>query len=349
MKQLIPLFLAIMTTGCGSGCNRNNNPTRDGNVSDTSSPGDTSSDTSYDAPANGDTSTPVDANLPSDLLRPEDLQYRGAFRVPEDSSDDDRRRWGFGGQAFAYRPDGDSGGGSDGYPGSLIGAGHDLHLWVSEISIPEPRITRNVQELPVARTLQPFAPIDGGLYDTLNEMPHLGLEYMPAGAGRSGAYLYQSRVQHFQEEGSPERIPSHARSSLDFASPNVQGTWWIGQESPYCTGAYLFSIPTAWAQEHVGGRALITGRFRDGGWSGMGPSIYAIAPWLEGNPPSSGARLDSTVLLHYSRTNIEGQRFSMNDYQHSDEWQGGAWIITDNRTAVIFAGTKGSGYNWYGW
>ncbi|MGB3713522.1 MAG: hypothetical protein WA996_03740 [Candidatus Promineifilaceae bacterium] len=38
----------------------------------------------------------------------------------------------------------------------------------------------------------------------------------------------------------------------------------------------------------------------------------------------------------------------MNDYHHSDEWSGAAWLEIGDRSAVIFAGTKGIGDFWYG-
>jgi hypothetical protein len=41
----------------------------------------------------------------------------------------------------------------------------------------------------------------------------------------------------------------------------------------------------------------------------------------------------------------------MDNYQHPDEWEGGAWLTTaSNKSSVIFIGTKGTGdYYWYGW
>jgi hypothetical protein len=41
---------------------------------------------------------------------------------------------------------------------------------------------------------------------------------------------------------------------------------------------------------------------------------------------------------------------TLNNYQHADEWEGGAFLTTsDGRSAVLFAGTKGTGSKfWYG-
>ena len=98
---------------------------------------------------------------------------------------------------------------------------------------------------------------------------------------------------------------------------------------------------------------LATGRFRDGGWSGMGPALFAYRPWNDdGTPPNYGTTLDAIPLLLYgdSATTPNIER-NLNGYQHADEWEGGAWITTsDGRAAVLFAGTKGVGGKfWYGW
>ena len=286
----------------------------------------------------------------SGLIQPEALLYLGAFRLPErDGNAEDRASWEYSGQALTYYPGGDPGGGGDGYPGSLFGTGHDVWNDVSEIGIPAPRTTRQVGGLPVAQTLQPFRDIRGGLFDPLNEIPRAGMEYLQAQAGQSSGKLHLAWGQHFHDDEST-RIPSHAWSELNLSQPNTTGAWWIGNESLYSTNGYLFSIPDGWANQHTGGRLLATGRFRDGGWSGMGPSLFAYGPWLDGNPPAAGAHLSSRTLLLYSDTRGENDSNSkLNGYHHSDEWEGGAWLTTDDgRAAVIFAGTKGSGYQWYG-
>ena len=134
----------------------------------------------------------------------------------------------------------------------------------------------------------------------------------------------------------------------------MQGSWFINPDTPYSVNGYIFEIPIAWADSHVGGRMLATGRFRDGGWSGMGPALFAYRPWLDENGTSApdGATLDAIPLLLYGNSAItENVERNMQGYQHTDEWEGGAWITTDDgRAAVLFAGTKGVGEKfWYGW
>ena len=79
-------------------------------------------------------------------IQPNNLEYQGAFRLPEGSNGTD---WSYSGNALTYYPKGDPKGAKDGYPGSLFGTGNDTHLFVSEISIPIPKISKdkNVNEL----------------------------------------------------------------------------------------------------------------------------------------------------------------------------------------------------------
>jgi hypothetical protein len=92
---------------------------------------------------------------------------------------------------------------------------------------------------------------------------------------------------------------------------------------------------------------LVTGRFRDGGQGGKGPSLFAYGPWNDGNPPAPGATLSATSLLLYGDA-YEEDSPAMNNYHDSDEWNGGAWLTAGDKSAVILVGTKGQGECWYG-
>jgi len=288
---------------------------------------------------------------PADLVTAADIEYLGAFRLPDSP---DSQGWEYGGGALAYRPNGDPKGAADGYPGSLFGAGFEPTSYVSEITIPVPVISRakDPAELNTASTLQGFADVSGGYFDTLRELPRTGLCFLSTPA--TGEKLFLCWGQHFQEEPGTTSIPSHAWFDPDLSNPNTSGAWWIGNQSPYSVNGYIFEIPREWADEYAGGRYLATGRFRDGGWSGMGPSLFAYGPWIDGTPPKNGTRLNEVTLISYSHTRAD--RVDTNDhhvsgYQHPDEWEGGAWLTTeDGRSAVVFIGTKGTGQRyWYGW
>jgi len=290
-------------------------------------------------------------------LQPADLEYLGAFRLPELTTDVPAV-WDWSGQAMTYLPTGDPDGADDGFPGSLFATGLDTENWVSEISIPTPSLTRRVQDLPVATTLQPFADIRQGLFSGFVELPRVGLQYLPAQQGQAEDKLHLAWGQHFQDEAGVSLAPTHGWCDLDLNRPDIQGPWWVGTADEnaldgftYAVNGYLMAIPLSWAEANTNGRSLATGRFRDGGWSGMGPSLIAIAPWLDGEPPGSppspNAELSATILLRYS-TIQSGQPYRLRNYSAADAWEGGAWIEVDGRSAVVFAGTKAEGYTWYG-
>lgn len=287
-----------------------------------------------------------DKTSASHLIWPDDLEYKGAFRLP-DGDGSDERSWDWGGSAMAYFPEGDPDGPADGYPGSIFGTGHEQYQYISEFSIPVPVIssTKDLSELNTAGTLQDFQDIRNDLFGDL-EIPRVGLEYLPPQGEQTIGKLYYCWGQHMQELDAG---PSHGWFELDLSNPQRAGPWSIKNQIKYTTTDYIFSIPEEWADANTPGMHLATGRFRDGGQGAQGPSIIAYGPWNEGNPPAPGTALSNIPLLLYSSVyeDESGVR-AMNDYHHSDEWSGGAWLTADDKTAVIFVGIKGQGNCWYG-
>jgi hypothetical protein len=85
----------------------------------------------------------------------------------------------------------------------------------------------------------------------------------------------------------------------------------------------------------------------------MGPSLFAYQPWLDesGTAAPDQTHLPATTLLWYATSGeTENIARALIGYQHPDEWEGAAWLETDDgRAAVLFAGTKGTGAKyWYG-
>lgn len=284
--------------------------------------------------------------------QPADFQYLGAFRLP--GGDTPPLTFAYGGNAMTHSPDGDPGN-TDAYPGSLFVMGHDRIAYgglpdgnqVAEISIPEPRVAANTQDLPVASFLQDFQDVTAGWFTQMEEIPKVGLAYLNHPA--TGPKIHLTWGQHLQ----PPDQPSQAWFSPDLTHPQFTGAWFIGNQNLYSVNGYLFTLPTAWADTHVQGRYLATGRMRDGGQGGMGPTLFAYRPWqADGSPPPSGTRLEETPLLLYENVYHTNEiTRAMNGYQHPDEWEGGAWINTPSgKSAVLFAGTKATGDKyWYGY
>ena len=277
-------------------------------------------------------------------LQPENLVYKGAFRLPGPSGESN---WAWSGDGLAYYPDGDPKGPGDGYPGSLFGIGHDHQHHVSEISIPAPVVSKakNPADLPTAKTLQPFADVRAGHF-TEYEIPRADLAVLPPMGKQTTPKLYFCFGQHMHEG---VKGPTHCWCDLALAKPNTAGPWRTGAYSEYVAADYLFGIPKAWADAHTGGMCLASGRFRDGGQGSMGPTVIVSAPWQHGNPPPADTALKATPLLLYSSVyEEEDQRHILRDYHHSDEWAGAAWLTAGTKAAVIFVGTKGVGKCWYG-
>jgi len=275
-------------------------------------------------------------------IQPGDLVYQGAFRLPDGENE---RSWEWGGMALAHHAAGNPDGAADGFPGSLFGTGNEQHGWVSEISIPVPVISKGkrLEELHTARTLQSFGDVRSKIFKDV-ELPRMGLACLPRQGQQTAGKLYFCWSQHMQEG---DVSPTHAWCDLDLNKPSPAGPWAIGHEWNYVTAHYMMDIPAGWAEANTPGMLLGTGRFREGGQGSLGPALFAIGPWNEGNPPPAHARLKAVCLLKYSQITDEN-RHMMKDYHHADDWTGAAWLTRGEKSAVVFVGTKGLGKCWYG-
>ena len=243
---------------------------------------------------------PIDDN--TERLMPEDLIYKGAFLFPEGENDE----WAYSGHALAYYPNGDSGGSADGYPGSLYAAGHAHIDYVGEISIPAPAYGDNLTDLPRARVLQAPADITGGWKDNCTYTPECeyrevdGLEYLP------GIEKIAWNLRDWYNVTEDNDQDSLGWSDLDMT--NAQGVWHIGQRNGIDdvfhngkTCNYLFKAPQSFADSYLDGKWLIAGNHREAGALGgsQGPTMFALAPWEDGNPPASSQNLDALALVYY--------------------------------------------------
>lgn len=288
-------------------------------------------------------------------LIPADLEYLGAFRLP--GPGDGPTTWAYGGQALTYYPDGDPGGDADGFPGSLFGSGHVSHDRVSEISIPVPAIPASFDAagfsaLPVAQTLQAFADLTGGIRQQVGVDQFGGLAYLPARPGQSSGKLYWTIYEYYNVAAVD--YPSHGWSELNLAAPMPAGAWHLGPQGDPAfhsmrTARYVFDVPQDWADIHLDGLSLISGRHREAGCCGssQGPPMYAFAPWRDGQPPGSPpshlARLSSLQLVHYP---AGGGHFPA--YRACDDWSGGAFLTRGADAAVLVVGRKSLGEARYG-
>jgi hypothetical protein len=268
---------------------------------------------------------------PENTINPDNIKYMGSFKLPQSSNG-----YPFGyGAPIAYNPNGNSSAREIDYPGSLYFLEGNVNHVVSEISIPTPIISENKDEsiLNTAEIIRPFLKIDTGIDDT---EPIVGLEYI---SSQSKLFFGGGRISY----GDAER-PNIGW--IDDTFENIAGLWHVGNMTPYQYGAWtIFEIPQSWADKHTDGRSLIVGRGREGWGTGMGPSLYAIAPWQDGNPPANNSQLNYTTLLEYGNT--MSQAIDLYNSVDTDFYHEGAWLEDNSKSAVILLGTRSFGTIWY--
>jgi hypothetical protein len=296
------------------------------------------------------------SSIPSGpVIRPEQFEYMGAFRLPEGG--DRPLTFAYGGGAMTYRPDGDPGGAQDGFPGSLFITGHDRLPYgelpngnqVAEVNIPVSIRADSIAELNRSEFVQAWEDVARGYFEGLDELPRVGMLYLDHPA--TGPKVYLTWGQHLQPD---DPFATHAWFDPTLDDPQLTGPWFLDASVPYSANGYMLEIPAAWAEAYTGGSPVGTGRFRDGGWSGMGPALYANRPWTDdsGTPAEEGATLPVVTLLLYESSEVtETFEHALAGYQHPDEWEGAAWLtIASGESAVLFAGNKGTGTQyWYGY
>lgn len=300
----------------------------------------------------GDSAPP--APISGDVIDPANLEYLGAFRLPEG-----RNRpytFEYGGNAMTFNPNGDPNGSADGFPGSLFITGHDRMPYselpdgsqVAEVDIPVPVNARDIASLSRAGFLQDFQDVTAGHFTEMEEIVRTGLLYLDT--PETGPLIHIAWGQHIEPDPT---AATHGWFNPDLSNPEFQGTWFIADQSWYNVNDYMLEIPADWADTYIRGFRVGTGRFKDGGWSGMGPVIIAYRPWDEnGDPYPSGASTSSITLLHYATsTDTDVIERALTGYQHPDEWSGAAWLTTSSgKSAILFAGAKSNGNKyWYGY
>ncbi len=282
-----------------------------------------------------------------------DLVYRGAFTYP--AGDD----WAYSGHALAYFPDGDVTGPGDGFPGSLYAAGHDQVDLVGEMSIPAPVVAADFAGLPAATELHGLSDVTEGLLAAACAACGTcecatwdvdGLEYLPP------VQKIAWNLRDWYNVGG-ENLDSLGWSELDLTG--ARGVWHVGPRPDDAfhsakTSNYLFRAPEGFAAQHLEGKWLISGNHRLSGSPGgaQGPSMYASAPWADGDPPVDGQSLDALALVYYpwrlACTENDFAACLYPGYRVDDTWGGGAWIEAGGKTGILVAGRKGLGDNCYG-
>jgi hypothetical protein len=286
---------------------------------------------------------------PARLIHPADIRYLGAFRMPSDGS-----AYAYSLRGMAYYPDRndstDPGDPQNRFPGSLFVSGNSNHSYVSELSIPVPVIsaTKNVSDLPATREIQPLSLIRT---PPSTVWPMMNIGYLPAQGSQTSGKIYTAYYDQYNVSG--EKYPVFGWCETNLSNPQFHGDWSAGPlngaPAYYAACRFLAEIPREWADANAPGYRLLTGYFRPGALNGYGVSLYAMAPWLQGNPPADGTELTTVQLLQYGpySTDLSRPR-KMCGFDMSDRMWDAEWLTAGNASAVIIASDKVFGESWYG-
>ncbi|MBN2556487.1 MAG: hypothetical protein JXA97_11155 [Anaerolineales bacterium] len=316
-----------------------------------------------------DRTIPVDTGpVPANRLTPDHFTYQGAFRLPE--------AFAWGALGMSYYPGGGSGSGSlfvTGFQGLLDGGGEPCYegsrgcnAYFGEVTIPVPAAAADWESLPLADFNQDMAVFDGGLVQTVHEAYSFvsGIAYV---AGENGGRLYGS-LDEWYPEGSfgDDSFPTIWFSHLD--GSDAQGMFHVGPEEPpyhgIKMGAYLFTVPQAYADAYLGGRTLVTGRARgtappdsegltsEGSIAGgsQGPTLFAFSPPEQGQ---TSGNLDALPMLYYRvrypgcagpDIGVGGEPIDCDypAYSMCDDWTGAAFLQAGDQAAIAIAGLSGA-------
>ena len=256
-------------------------------------------------------------------ISPDSLKYLGAFLLP-DYGTTEKQMYSYGGEGMCFNPANNS----------LFITGHNWYAYVAEISIPEPVIKKDTTKMNKAEALSEFRDIRGSLFDDWTmEIPRAGLEVI-------GGRLFFCFGEHFEENTAKG---THGYTDLNL-SPAKEAC--IIGDYLYSTNDYIFKIPDDYI-DLFGGNDLMTGRFRDGGWSGMGPSVFAVLSDDIVNAQND-ERTEAVPVIKYDDSFNGDDGHKMYDYSHADSWTGAAFVSCSAGSSIVFVGTHSYGSTWYG-
>lgn len=269
--------------------------------------------------------TTAQTNDPSKLplLAADGLDYIGGFRLPAKSVNGDS--FSIGGRPMTFNPAGNSL-----FVGSRAGR-------VAEVSIPQPVNSANVNDLPFATFLQPFAdPTEGHLSEVSND-----------GVAIDGLMVHGDRLYGtasiYYDANNTQQV-SHYSRSLQLNRPSFSG-WsrvWDAGKAGFVSGLMAL-VPAEW-QSRLGGTAVTGQCCIPIAWrTSWGPAAFAFNPGQVGQ-----ATVAASPLLYYT-----GEHPTLGPWDGANPTYGatiqitGMTIIAGTRTA-IYVGRNGLGPNCYG-
>ena len=262
---------------------------------------------------------------PDDLprIQPGDLSYVGGFRLPAGTANGDD--FSFGGQPIAVNTE----------TNTLFVSSYRGN--VAEVTIPAPVNSGDVNAMPFASYVQPFAdPAEGRLADISS-----------GGVNLSGLLVHNNRLYGtatiFYDANNTQRLSHFSRSlQLNQASFSGWSSVWQADRSGFVSG-YMAAVPTEW-QTSLGGPAVTGQCCVPIAWrTSTGPSAFAFNPSQIGQPAVPAAPLLYYGLDHSTLGPWDG---SNPTYGATTQIQGVA-VIAGSST-VLYFGRNGLGPHCYG-
>ena len=167
------------------------------------------------------------------LLYQSNLQYVGAFRVPDGTIG--ASSFSFGGSAIAFNPANNS----------LFAVGDAYDQDIAEITIPSSIVnSTNLNNLAVATVLQPFTSILPRIPNNPANMSSGGYEAI-GGLMVDNGKLIGTAFNTYDASGSVT-LSHFELSSLNLASASVSGLYQVGTMGGGFVGGYMMPVPSEW-------------------------------------------------------------------------------------------------------
>lgn len=261
------------------------------------------------------------AELP--LLSIDDLEYRGAFRLPADD---------FGGSSMnfaegpiAYNP----------FNHSVFLVGHAHHQAVAEFAVPGIVNSADLADLDMASVpLQEFTPVlDRPATGNPQGMDRIG--GMAVFPGEAGAELMINTYQYYDASGSTTHTTLVVRDASGTAASRVDGYFTFSGGQAHTSG-WISPVPAAW-RETLGG-AYLTGHSSGIpiiSRASVGPSAFAFDPEHVIGAEAVPDPIPTTRLLDFSLDNPLHQDLS-NETGSNDLWN----HLTRATFGMIVPGTR---------
>jgi hypothetical protein len=257
------------------------------------------------------------------LIQKVNLEYQGAFRVPQGAND--IVSFSYGGTALGYNPGNDS----------LYITGHDHAQLSAEIGIPAIVNSTNLDDLAVAAVLQTFADATEGKLAQINPSD-------PNPKKIGGHLVYNGKLivtGYSYYDGAGTQGSSHFSRPLSLSTAGqVVGPYSVG-EDPHFVDGYMTLVPPEWEALFAG--PALTGMccLAIAGVQSNGPSISVF------NPSSTGR--SAIRLLGYPASAPLKPVSSTNPVYNLTSSISGA-VFPGGTRSVLFFGRHGTGAYCYG-